>query len=139
MTSFEDDTNPFGDNSPEQFTQHVDLPQEPEVAPPTPAKTAGPPLRAYPGLKTKDGFCCVRDEYLHSDNAEIQVTAWCHQEALLTSTQIVDALKMTDHTGKVYIAYVIHTGVRPCPVCCQETNSDRLMIELGGTAAIFRV
>lgn len=26
--------------------------------------------------------------------------------------KIVDALKMTDHTGSVYIAYVIRTGVR---------------------------
>jgi len=86
MTSFEDDTNPFGDTSPEQITQQPDPPEDIEVAPPTPAKTAAPPLRGYPGLKPKDGFCCIRDEYLHSDNAEIQVTAQCYHETLLTST-----------------------------------------------------
>jgi hypothetical protein len=88
MTSFEDDTNPFGDDSPVQITQHVDPPEETEVAPPTPAKTAAAPYRGYPGLKPKDGFCCIRDQYLHSDNAEIQVTPQGYQEAptLLTST-----------------------------------------------------
>lgn len=79
MASFEDDLNPFGEAAQEQAPQQVDPPEEASVAPPTPAKTAAPApappaYRGYPGLKPKEGFCCVRDEYLHSDDAEIQVS-----------------------------------------------------------------
>ncbi|KAG8834168.1 Sorting nexin, cytoplasm-to-vacuole targeting pathway/endosomal sorting [Serendipita sp. 400] len=96
------DPNPFGDNENEQHAI-IDAPpvDEASEAPATPAKPASPPtqqrqpFRGYPGLSPKTGFCCARDEYLHSDGAEIL---------------IADALKMTDHTGKIYIAYVIRTG-----------------------------
>jgi hypothetical protein len=82
MADFEDDNNPFGDHDEGQ-TVPVTPPREVdnEVPPMTPAKTPTsvaqvPPqsYKGYPGLGPKTGFCCVRDEYLHSDDAEIQAS-----------------------------------------------------------------
>jgi hypothetical protein len=82
MADFEDDGNPFGDHHEDQTVQ-INLPGEAEndVPPVTPAKmptspTQVPPqsYKGYPGLSPKTGFCCVRDEYLHSDDAEIQAS-----------------------------------------------------------------
>lgn len=81
MADFEEDPNPFQDDATEATVIDVSPSQEAQETPtPTsPVAAKSPPptatsFRGYPGLTPKTGFCCVRDEYLHSDNAEIQAT-----------------------------------------------------------------
>lgn len=83
MSDFED-ANPFGDDNdhlqspsspsvPTLSTETVPDDDEREQEPPPPPVRL-PQHRQYPGLQPKTGFCCSRDEYLHSgDDAEIQV------------------------------------------------------------------
>lgn len=83
MTDFGDENiNPFSEPNNEPALQASSPVEETPVAPPTPAKTAPSPYRGYPGQSPKTGFCCVRDEYLHSDNAEIQVSPFTACQAL---------------------------------------------------------
>ena len=84
MADFEEDQNPFGDDDHEQNVPITPPPQfeHDDVPPETPAKATmspgpdppTPAYKGYPGLSPKTSFCCVRDEYLHSDDAEIQAS-----------------------------------------------------------------
>lgn len=83
MSDFED-ANPFGEDN-----DHLQSPSSPPVPTlptttvsdddererePPPPPVRQPQHRQYPGLQPKTGFCCSRDEYLHSgDDADIQV------------------------------------------------------------------
>ena len=83
MSDFED-ANPFGEDNdhlqspsspsvPTLLTTTVPDDDEGEREPPPPPVRL-PQHRQYPGLQPKTGFCCSRDEYLHSgEDAEIQV------------------------------------------------------------------
>jgi hypothetical protein len=85
MADFDDDTNPFGDNDGTETVVEASQAEEVNEPPQTPAKATSTPqqpqpsYKGYPGLSPKTNFCCVRDEYLHSDDAEIQVCA-CNSE-----------------------------------------------------------
>ncbi|PVG03144.1 hypothetical protein CPB86DRAFT_749228 [Serendipita vermifera] len=87
MADFDEDTNPFGDNDGAETVVEASQAEEVNEPPKTPAKATSTPQQAqpsykgYPGLSPKTNFCCI-----------------------------ADALKMTDHTGKIYIAYVVRTG-----------------------------
>lgn len=88
MADLHEDTNPFRDNDHEQQVESVNSPtleepvaEEPPVTPATPAA-----FRGYPGMAPKNGFCCIRDEYLHGDDAEIQVSPeWPSMDHVLTT------------------------------------------------------
>lgn len=74
----DEETNPFRDDDqePELINPSPTNPEPPAAnrsQPVTPAVTQQT-FRGYPNQAPKTGFCCVRDEYLHSgDDAEIQV------------------------------------------------------------------
>jgi len=136
MSDFED-ANPFGEDNdhlqppsppPVPSLSTTTVPDDDEQEPdPPPPPVRLPQHRQYPGLQPKTGFCCSRDEYLHSgDDAEIQVkaTSTSHTQQQAEPKQIVDALKMTDHTSSVYIAYVIRTGVSYIPVASRRTSCE---------------